>query len=87
MFKVEDVTIIKAAYVVIMAQGTFPGRHRPEIQTLLCAMRDRIAEIEGRSSQDVQDEYQSMSMGTEGQAWAICNAMWEVGLMGKVIDG
>ena len=61
MNKVTDIAIIKAAYVTLMAQGTFPGRYKPEVQTLLCAMRDTIAEAEGQSSEDVQNEYSSLA--------------------------
>jgi len=81
MGKVTDVTIIKAAYITIMAQGTFPGCHRPEIQTLLCTMRDRIAEVENRTAQDVQDECSYMSVSHSGSAHAICQAMWDLGII------
>ncbi len=81
MNKVTDVTIIKAAYVTLMAQGSFPGRYTPEGQTLLSTMRDRIAEVEGRSDQDVQDECCLLSMNAMGPAWAMISVVRDLGIL------
>lgn len=52
----NDITIIKTAYLVLLAIGPFTGRYTPPVRKLLVCMRDRIAQAEGKPSRTVQDE-------------------------------
>lgn len=81
MSKVSSSTIIKAAYVTLMAQGTFPGRYTPEAQTLLSTMRDYIAEEEDRNAQDVQGECCSCAMNPMGPEWAMVRIVRDLGIL------
>ena len=64
----NDVKIIKAAYVTLLAQGRFAGRATLEGQALLGSMRDRIAEAEERDPEEVQIGCENMARGHDASA-------------------
>lgn len=56
--------VAKQAYLLLLKlQGE--DRYTPDYQYTLCALRDQIAEYEGRSAEDVQSDYESQALAAQ----------------------